>query len=1151
MSIVDAAQRATAIDPTASFCVSAPAGSGKTELLIQRYLCLLSRVARPEQVLAITFTRKAAAEMRGRVVEALQGAGTGDPCDTAHQQVTRNLAEQALAADARGGWHLVRDISRLNIKTIDSFCGGLTRQMPVLSEFGGQANLLDDATELYAEAVVALFGEVDSDHPVAADLVALMLHFDNNWERLQELLVSMLARRDQWRRYVGVHHAPEESEAYLLTTVEALVRGELAGLSRTLLPYAFELLQLQQFAAGNLGNTPPQQFPGSEPGDVPRWRALRDLLLTKDGGWRKSISKTIGFPTGKGEPQERKDQLKSVLGDLQQMDGLQPMLAGISYLPVIEPGSASWQLLVHLSRLLPLLAAQLLLVFQKHGAVDHSQVALSALQALGEDDAPTELALRLDYQIEHILVDEFQDTAINQYDLIHKLTRGWGLYNAENPQAPRTVMIVGDGMQSIYGFRGANVGLFLKARLEGFNGVSLQHLELLSNFRSDEGLVDWVNETFTWAFPAQNDINRGQVSYTPATAVRPVIIEPAVVMHAFHGQDRLEAQAQEVAFICAHIAAACAEHSCGSIAVLGRSRSHLQPIIAGLKQLKISYNAQDLDSLAHSSLVADLLTLCRALANGADRLAWMALLRAPWCGLQLADLLLVASYGEAPRYTPVWSALCSPQLHDRLSTDGRQRLQHLLPPLRLAQKQRDRRGLRVWIEQAWVGLGGPACARDSGGLQDAESFFQLLEQADMDGIGLDAQWLEQRLQKRYMSGGDPASVVQLMTLHKAKGLEFDRVIIPQLAKLPRSDGRQLLLWDEHSGPEGERNFLLAADDHSEAGAPTLYNYLAQQRQQKTLLEGTRLLYVGATRAISQLLLTASLTWDEKKQAFRTPSSRCLLSPIWPTFEQQMIVHEPELVRVVADTMQGDQPLTRPDVQSLTRLVRDAPQGLPWFDTPDKAGPAQDHNIPVRAGNHAQRSIGTVVHLVLEELSRRDTLPNSVTDTDRQRWRMALQREGLWGASLNEALKAVASSVMESLRDGGVGRWLLSSEHEQARSEWALTRVDEEGRIQDLVIDRSFLDADSGVRWLVDYKNSQPRQGEALQEFLESETAIYRDQLLRYRSALRELYTEPLCCALYFTALGHLHHLDEVSGKISSDIAKLDFEGFALNPSRQK
>ena len=133
MSIVDAPQRARALDVLRSFCVTAPAGSGKTELLIQRYLALLVRVERPEQVLAITFTRKAAAEMRERVLQALCEAEAGTPCDSDHQRVTRGLAEDALVHAERGSWHIMRDISRLNIKTIDSYCAGVTRQMPVLS----------------------------------------------------------------------------------------------------------------------------------------------------------------------------------------------------------------------------------------------------------------------------------------------------------------------------------------------------------------------------------------------------------------------------------------------------------------------------------------------------------------------------------------------------------------------------------------------------------------------------------------------------------------------------------------------------------------------------------------------------------------------------------------------------------------------------------------------------------------------------------------------------------------------------------------------------------------------------------------------------------------------------------------------------------
>lgn len=1116
IGVIDAPARAAAVDPTASYCVSAPAGSGKTELLIQRYLCLLSRVQRPEQVLAITFTRKAAAEMRQRVMYALQSALEGDSCDSPHQQVTRELAKQALAVDERGAWSLLHNISRFNIKTIDSFCAGLTRQMPVLSQFGGHARLQDDAAPLYAEAVLELYKLLDEDHPVAPDLAALMLHFDNDWGRLQELLASMLARREQWRGYVGVHHAPEEAQAYLIATVAALVMDELVELEDLLAPHSTELLELLQFSSLNLSLTVPTNFPGSAHRDLPEWRRVSHLLLNKSGDWRGVFTKRDGFPSGKGVPQQYKDQLQALLLQLKKIPGLQARLVAVQILPEIEEASVSWQLVLHLSRLLPTLAAQLLLVFQRRGVVDHSQVAQSALLALGDDDAPTELALRLDYQIEHILVDEFQDTAITQYELLYKLTRGWGEYNEQYPDAPRTLMIVGDGMQSIYGFRGANVGLFLKARLEGFNGVPLHHLELLCNFRSDEGVVDWVNQTFLQAFPKQNDVHRSQVRYSPATAVRPSAQEQPVELHAFAGES---ARAQEVEFICARIAHS-VERGTETIAVLGRSRSHLQPIINRLKQLQIAYNAPDLDNLASSPVVADLVTLCRALANGADRLAWMALLRAPWCGLQLGDLLAVARFGEASAYTPVGSILQSPLLLTALSVDGRARLQRLLPILHQARETRDRLGLRVWVEQVWVGLGGPRCAPQADDLQDAENFLQLLEQAEVEGVGLDPDWLSLRLQKRYMSAGDPDSKVHLMTLHKAKGLEFDRVIIPQLDRPPRTDGRDILLWDEHSNAQGERSFLLAADDLGPGDAPTLYNYLNAQRQQKALLETTRLLYVGATRAIGHLLLTASVAWDKKTGLPREPSRHSLLSSIWPTFAQQMTAHQASAMPEPATPIPHIRPLSR-----LTRLLFDHESPLA---TSVVRSSIREASRPVeRPDSHVERAIGTVVHLALEELSRRPVLPNDTSTADRKRWRMALQREGLWGEVLDAALELVLSSVAQTLRADHIGRWVLSTEHDDAHSEWALTIVDAHGQIRDIVIDRSFIDRATGQRWVIDYKNSQPVPGESLHVFTARESITYIDQLRRYCDAVRVLGEEPLRCALYFTALGHLHTVAEL------------------------
>jgi len=139
--LADAEARETALDPARSFIVQAPAGSGKTELLTNRYLALLARVDHPEEVLAITFTRKAAAEMRNRIIRALADAATGVVPDETHKQRMVTLAREALARDAERGWNLLRQPQRLRISTIDALCAGLTRQMPVLSRTGGPARI--------------------------------------------------------------------------------------------------------------------------------------------------------------------------------------------------------------------------------------------------------------------------------------------------------------------------------------------------------------------------------------------------------------------------------------------------------------------------------------------------------------------------------------------------------------------------------------------------------------------------------------------------------------------------------------------------------------------------------------------------------------------------------------------------------------------------------------------------------------------------------------------------------------------------------------------------------------------------------------------------------------------------------------------------
>ena len=1115
MTIVDAGERRSALDPCGSFCVSAPAGSGKTELLIQRYLSLLTRVARPEQVLAITFTRKAAAEMKQRVIQSLVDAKHNTACDTQHQQATRQLALQALEADSEQQWQLLDNPSRLNIKTIDSFCAGLVRQMPVLSEFGAHASIVEQAQELYTEAVQELFARLEQSHPIATDLKALLAHFDNNWQQVQQLLVNMLARRDQWGDYIGIHHDPDGAEAHVGEAVARMVAEDLLAIQNAMAQEADELIQLQAYQAQQLDGLALSRLPATSPEATGQWRALSQLLLTKTGSWRKTVDKRSGFPSQTAEHKARKTQLLELIGRLRLLEGLEQALQAVNLLPSMEGESESWQLVVHLSRLLPHLAAELLLVFANRGQVDHSQVALSALQALGEDLAPTELALRLDYSIEHILVDEFQDTAFNQYELIRRLTRGWAQHNAQNPSAPRTIMVVGDGMQSIYGFRDANVGLFLKARQQGFNGVTLQHLPLRCNFRSDEGVVDWVNQTFSWAFPQRDNISRGQVRFTEAVAVKPDHLVPAVMMHGFAGDGELVDQA-EVDLICRETERGVADSGCKSIAILGRSRSQLQPIIAAFRRRGIDYSAQDMDRLAQSALIIDLLSLCRALNNPADRVAWLAILRAPWCGLRLADLHRLAHHPGAKMPGSLWANLNNPELLAGLSEDGRHRAQHLLIPLQHAFATRDRLNLRVWVEQLWLGLGGAAVVDEALQLADAEQFFQLLEQAEQEGVGLSISWLERRLDGLYMNAENPHSKVQLMTLHRAKGLEFDWVFIPRLGRKTGVDQRRLLEWDEHSSEQGKRSFMLAADDHSGSTEPTLYNYLRSQRKAKTRLELTRLLYVGCTRAVSYLLLSAALKADGKDQDhWAAPASDTLLSCIWPTFSQQMTVQD-------CSAEAADQAIDHAEVDETT-LYR-LPLGLlnSGHCLPESGDGdiSEETNIPTASLNWQERHVGTVIHQVLEHYAGSTPLPKHPSESDRRQWSWRLQQLGLLGESLDTALASVEQSICTTLADDK-GRWILDAQHQDSARELAIS-YSLGGATGDLVIDRTFID--QGIRWIIDYKSSRPEAEQPLADFLAQETASYSDQLDLYRRAMQSSGELPVRCALYFTALGLFHTL---------------------------
>src|SRR3989304_4119922 len=158
----DTLAREQAINAAGSFAVQAPAGSGKTELLMQRFLALLSIVSRPEEILALTFTRKAAGEMHSRIIGAMRKAAEGYAPSMPHEIKTISLAAKALDRDAELGWSLLENPGRLKVQTIDSFSSTLARQMPLLSGLGSYT-LTEEPSEFYERAAEAAIALVEDD----------------------------------------------------------------------------------------------------------------------------------------------------------------------------------------------------------------------------------------------------------------------------------------------------------------------------------------------------------------------------------------------------------------------------------------------------------------------------------------------------------------------------------------------------------------------------------------------------------------------------------------------------------------------------------------------------------------------------------------------------------------------------------------------------------------------------------------------------------------------------------------------------------------------------------------------------------------------------------------------------------------------------
>jgi len=1117
--LADIRPRQMAIDPKGSYAVSAPAGSGKTELLIQRTLSLLSRVEQPEAILGITFTRKAANEMRERVSNALNMAHNDVAIDSEHEQLTRNLALAVLDRDREMDWGLLTNPNRLRFQTIDGLCRQLANQLCLETGIVIPPDMTEDPKALCLSAAERLIDYLEDEGPVGEQLRILVAHLDGNLQTLVELIRDLLASRDSWLPIVVPGHIDED---YLQTHVDALIEEGLMQAAESLMPFFSELEELLDFAcryregANWLSPNLDAEIPGAQADQLRPWKALCSFLMTGSGEFRGSVDKRLGFPTeaenlSKADAKARKDHMKALLAGLAEDQELKARLQRVSILPEMDRDQ-SGPINQALFRILPVAAAEFDLLCQERGETDYTAVAMAALDALGTPGTPdtpgqpTPLALRLDYRIEHILVDEFQDTSSMQVELLRRLTAGW------QDGDGRSLFIVGDGMQSIYGFRKANVSLFIRARREGIDHVQLQPIDLTSNFRSDQQIVDWVNTSFSQIFPEQDNLVQGQVAFREAQATR----NPSDWGIQLNGY---ASELQEAEQLATDISDKLQSGET-SLAILVRGRSHLREILPALRAKGIQWQAQNIDHLSGRMAVTDIHSLTRALCCPADRIAWLSILRAPWAGLNLADLLALSQWqaDELSDDNPaIWTSLTNHEDNQRLSAEAQLSCRRLVSSFESAFENLGVLDLRSVVEKLWFDLDGDQGLLESRDQEDVSDYLDLLERMESGGVIADWMRFEQKLGELYSQPDVTDGAVQIMTIHSAKGLEFDHVYLPGLHRQPGGNSdAPLLLWWQREFENGEEAYLLSAKPAaSSERTPDLYSYLKAEENQRQRQETARLLYVATTRARKSLFVSGKLNWDDEKEKVREPDSRTMLSILWALYENEfMQSFTPPSVALDSSALDSSDKAEINVLSGIRRLPpeRPLPQCSEMLEAINDQAlvTGSEYSPQSYMENYQARLCGDLIHHSLMRIVR-EQINEPTPEMFSTEWSKGLESKGL-EAERKQAVLDRLKSMLNAVMADEKGQWILNWNHQQSAAELEMDYLNSFGGLQRAVIDRTFIC--DGTRWIVDYKSSTPSEGQKMEDFVQHQVETYRSQLNRYAS----LFNEPVKAMLYFPAI---------------------------------
>lgn len=994
-----------------SFIVQAPAGSGKTSLLVKRFLNRLLDVKSPKEVLALTFTNKAAAEMAQRLKEALEGKSE----DNEIKKIVEKISKHALKNKWDEGY-----IDSLMVMTIDKLALRLIKQTPILSSSGVNFLTDEDPDDLYRETIRETITSNAENH-------LLFKYFDYDYHKLTEQLLALISKRDQWLPIVsGLLRSDDKNIEEIYGTyytnelniwVEEKIKPNFTNEDLK------ELEIIVSYLADNKNIDRKDKLRSSI--NYEFWFYIRDLILTKSGKQiRKKIDTSSGFPATNVGKEIKERLLKLIELKINKFNILIDFFNVTHHKNIVD----IYPLITPFCLLLIDMVTRLNEKFKERRIIDFTQIMGNAVEALRD----THLPLILDQNISHILVDEFQDTNESQLIFIELLTQNF----AGNPE--KSFFAVGDPMQSIYRFRKAEVEIFSRVQKNGISDLKLTSLFLKVNFRSNKNIIDWLNNSFSKAFPLIDDSDEGSVPYSSCESSNNNLEGGMELIALTCDTKSKTAQYEaEALYVLNLIKDTRKSNPDASIAVLTRSKAHLSELITLInkKDTSIPIDAIEMSKILSNQTFQDILCLTKALFDFSDRTNWIAALKSPWCGLSINDLVLLF---EKDHKSLVWELINNIDNTSRLDKNSARRLRSFVEVIRENIQYRGRISHRYFVEGIWRQLNGEESMVDSNDIQNIDLFLELLEEAS-EILSIDFIKLERLIENKFISKTSiQKNSIKFLTIQKSKGLEFDHVIIPNLNKRTRNEESDLVLYDKSTlsikNPGSDKN---------------LHSYHAYKERKRLDNEKIRLLYVAMTRAKNKCYLIGTV---KKEGDLVIPNSGTFMNILWPFFsdkfteiatpedENSFEKFIPKLRRLNDNFYSGDKRYKRSiDTEELS------------FCYPNMS-------------TDIQRFTGNIVHKYLEIIVKKQLDIDKILSNKLDYTESLYLGKNFKKKDIKIGLNLVKKSL-EMLKKTSDGRWILN--RYLADNSEVSYLLESNNTTTQHIPDRSFIEND--IQWIIDYK----------------------------------------------------------------------------------